>query len=74
MQSNLKKKYIKLYNINYIDNKSGPSELLIDFEQFSWSEDIPAGPMHLNFKVAKAIREVTGLDIHSCGFDTVYLD
>lgn len=70
----MKKKYTKLYNVRYKNDKHGPSEFLINFEDFSWSEGIPTGPMHLNTKVAKAIREITGLDVESCSFDTIYLD
>lgn len=68
------KKYTKLYNIKYKNGELGPTEFLIDFEQFIWNKDVPVGPMNLNTKVAKAIREISSLVIESCSFDTVYLD
>lgn len=70
----MKKKYWKIYSIVYEGSKSGPSEVIVNFDDYEWSKDIPVGPFNLNTKIAKAIKEVTGLDIRSCKADVIYLD
>lgn len=64
----------KLYDIRYRDNKSGPQELILDLDGFSWSKEIPVGPFNLNTKAYKAVKEVTGLEIDTCKVDTFYID
>lgn len=68
------RKYTRLYNIQYQGSNTGPAEFLLDWNQFAWIQDVPTGPMHLNTIVAKAVKEVTGLDIISCKFDTSETD
>lgn len=70
----MSKKLTKLYNIKYHNNSPGPEELVIDLDQFEWSNSVPVGPMNLNFKVYRAIREITGYDASTCQFDTIYVD
>jgi len=64
----------KLYDIKYRGNKYGPTEIILNLDNFEWSKDVPVGPFHLNTKAYKAIKEVTGLELDSCKVDTFYLD
>lgn len=70
----MKNKRWKLYDIRYRENQSGPSEIVIDLDSFSWSKDIPVGFGNLNSKVYKAVKEVTGLEIDVCKVDVIYID
>lgn len=70
----MKKKYWKIYNIVYERGGCGPSEVVVSFDDYEWSNSIPVGPFNLNTKVAKSVKEVTGLDIRSCKADVIYLD
>ena len=68
------KKRWKLYDIVYKENKSGPTEIIVDLDGFSWSEDVHIGLGNLNSKAYKAIKEVTGLEMYSCKAEVFYLD
>lgn len=70
----MSKKRWRLYDIRYRNNKTGPTEIVLNLDEFSWSKDIPVGPFNLNHKVYKAVIEVTGLEIDTCKVDTFYLD
>lgn len=64
----------KFYDIKYRDNKFGPTEIIINLDEFVWSSSIPVGPMNLNTKAYKAIKEVTGLELSSCKVEMIYID
>lgn len=66
-------KYTRLFDIKYKDGKIGPFEIVLNLDSFECNKNIPVGPHHLNTKVAKAIKEVTGLEVVSCRFDTNYI-
>jgi hypothetical protein len=70
----MKQKRWRLYDIQYKGNKNGPSEIIVNLDDLDWSKDIPIGFSNLNTKTYKAVKEVTGSEIHSCKVDTFYLD
>jgi len=61
----------KFYDIIYRDSKSGPSEIILNLDEYAWSSTIPVGPMNLNTKAYKAIKEVTGLELSSCKVEMI---
>ena len=64
----------RLYDIVYKHNKQGPSEIIVNLDEFVWSNDIPVGMGNLNSKAYKAIKEVTGCEMHSCKVEVFYLN
>lgn len=60
----------RLYDIKYESSRTDlPSEIhvdLNDLERFPWMKDVEVGPMHLNFKAFRAIKEITGCVSTSC--------
>ena len=61
------KNLCKVCEIKYKNNnKDLPSELVIDFNNYEWVKNIPIGPINLNTKVYRAIKEITGEEAYSC--------
>jgi len=65
----------RLYEIRY-ENPRGdlPTEIHVDLndtERFPWMKEIEVGPMHLNFKAFRAIKEITGSVASGCKVEMI---
>lgn len=50
----------RIYDITYdSDRKDLPTEIIVDLDKFYWAKDVEVGMMNLNFKVFKAIEQIT---------------
>lgn len=62
----------RLYDIKYEQERQDlPTEITVDLDNFPWSKDVEVGPMHLNFKAFRAIKEITGVTSTGCKVDMV---
>ena len=65
----------RLYEIKYETPRGDlPTEIIVDLndeQRFPWFKDVEVGPMHLNFKVFRAIKEITGSVATGCKVEIV---
>jgi len=61
-----------LYDIIYESPRCDlPTEIIVDLDddqRFPWTKDVEVGPMNLNFKAFRAIKEITGSVATGCKF------
>jgi len=62
----------RLYDIVYKNGGQGPAEITADLSVYNDQVDVGLG--NLNSKAYKAIKETTGLEMHSCKVDMVYIN
>ena len=60
----------RLYDIRYEQYRGDlPTEIHVDLDdtqRFPWMKEVEVGPMNLNFKAFRAIKEITGSTATTC--------